>query len=50
MIKKASQKTVDMLHQQIKNIKYREFHHYGHFTYDDMQTTEFPELLNAVLR
>jgi predicted alpha/beta hydrolase family esterase len=31
------------------NAKYIEFHSYGHFTYNDMQTEEFPELLEDCL-
>jgi hypothetical protein len=31
------------------NAKYREFHGFGHFTYEDMGTEKFPELLEACL-
>ncbi len=46
---KSVQKTVKILRDKVKNIKYREFHNYGHFCIEDMKTTEFPELLNEVL-
>lgn len=43
------QKTVEILRQKIKGVKYKEFHNYGHFCIEDMKTTEFPELLEEVL-
>lgn len=43
------QKSVEMLRKNIRSIKYREFHNYGHFTVEDMKTIEFPELLQEVL-
>ncbi|MBI3576756.1 alpha/beta hydrolase [Candidatus Gottesmanbacteria bacterium] len=43
------QKSVSFLREKVKNIKYREFHNYGHFCYEDMKTTKFPELLEEVL-
>jgi predicted alpha/beta hydrolase family esterase len=43
------QKSVADIRENIKDIKYKEFHKYGHFTYGSMQTTEFPELLQACL-
>ncbi len=42
-------KTVKIIRQTVKGIKYKEFHRYGHFCIEDMKTTEFPELLEEVL-
>lgn len=42
-------KTVEVLRQKVKRVKYKEFHNYGHFCHEDMKTTEFPELLSEVL-
>lgn len=42
-------KTVEILRDTIKNIGYREFHNYGHFTPGDMGTVEFPELRDHLL-
>ncbi len=39
------QKTVKIVRDTVKNIKYVEFHNYGHFIYEDMKTLKFPELL-----
>jgi predicted alpha/beta hydrolase family esterase len=35
--------------ETLPNINHREFHGYGHFTLRGMGTTEFPELLEAIL-
>lgn len=43
-------KSVETIKEQIKNIFYHEFSGMGHFTYNDMKTGEFPELLNIVLK
>ncbi|MBI3385210.1 alpha/beta hydrolase [Candidatus Gottesmanbacteria bacterium] len=43
------QKTVKILREKIKYIKYQEFHNYGHFYYEDMKTIQFPELLKTIL-
>lgn len=43
------QKSVELLRQKIPGIKYREFHHYGHFLYEHMYAAEFPELLEEIL-
>jgi len=43
------QKTVKILQHKIKGIKYREFHNFGHFCFEDMKTTEFPELLTEII-
>jgi uncharacterized protein len=37
------------IREKIKNVDYREFHNYGHFCLNDMNTTQFPELLEAAL-
>jgi len=42
-------KSVARIRRTIKNIEYREFHKYGHFTIFQMKTTKFPELLQACL-
>lgn len=39
------QKTVKIVRGKVANIKYVEFHNYGHFIYEDMKTLKFPELL-----
>lgn len=38
-------KTVEIIREKVKNLKFKEFHDYRHFLYEDMHTTEFPELL-----
>ncbi len=43
------QKTVKILRTKIKGLKYREFHEYGHFCFEDMKTDKFPELLKEIL-
>lgn len=42
-------KSVEILRSKIKNIKYKEFHHYGHFMYENMYTMQFPEPLEELL-
>ncbi len=44
------QNTVKLLKEKLRNFKYVEFHNYGHFTFEDMKTIEFPELLEECLR
>ncbi len=39
------QKTVKIVRNTVKNIKYVEFHNYGHFIHEDMKSLKFPELL-----
>jgi predicted alpha/beta hydrolase family esterase len=39
-------KTVKIIRERIHDIDYKEFHEYGHFCFEDMKTTEFPELLD----
>lgn len=41
--------TVKILNNKISDIKLKEFHSHGHFTYKDMGRLDFPELLEAVL-
>lgn len=43
------QKTVKIVRDTVKNIKYVEFHNYGHFIYEDMKTLKFPELLEEAV-
>jgi uncharacterized protein len=43
------QKTVKIVRAKVKDLTYREFHNYGHFCYKDLKTTEFPELLKALV-
>lgn len=42
-------KTVEILRGKIRGARFKEFHGYGHFCYEDMKTTEFPELFAEVL-
>lgn len=42
-------KTVKIVREKVKGIKFREFHNYGHFCLDDMKTAKFPELLSEVI-
>lgn len=42
-------KSVEIIREKVKGIKYREFHAYGHFRIDDMKTEVFPELLEEIL-
>jgi predicted alpha/beta hydrolase family esterase len=43
------ERTVNILKQTLKTANYREFHNYGHFCFDDMNTDKFPELLEVAL-
>lgn len=43
-------KTVAELRKTIDDVKYREFHKYGHFDSDSMGTQEFPELLKETVK
>lgn len=43
---KDVQESVEVLKSKIKNVKIVEFEDKGHFCYEDMQTSYFPELLN----
>lgn len=42
-------KSVEIIRGEVKNVNYREFHNFGHFCFEDMKTTEFPELLSEIL-
>lgn len=41
---------VSEIREQIKGIKFTKFHNYGHFTSGSMKSTEFPELLEELLK
>lgn len=43
-------KSVAMIREALPEAEYREFHNYGHFTFNTMQTQEFPELLAACIQ
>ena len=43
------QTSVQIIRDKVKDVEYREFHNYGHFCLGDMNTVEFPELLEAAL-
>jgi predicted alpha/beta hydrolase family esterase len=43
-------KSVAAIRERIDDVDYREFHNYGHFTFDSMNTDKFPELLEECLR
>jgi predicted alpha/beta hydrolase family esterase len=43
-------KSVAVLRENLKDAAYKEFHNFGHFCMEDMGTTEFPELLSAIVR
>jgi pimeloyl-ACP methyl ester carboxylesterase len=42
-------KSVAAIREGIQDVKYKEFRNYGHFTYGDMKTVEFPELLQECM-
>ncbi len=44
------QKTVDILRNTIHPLIYREFHAYGHFMFNGWKQSEFPELLNEIIK
>lgn len=44
------QKSVAVLRENIRGVGYREFHGYGHFTVNGMGRTDFPELLEEIVR
>lgn len=43
-------KSVAAIRQTIKDVRYKEFKNYGHFTVFQMKTTKFPELLEECLK
>ncbi len=42
-------KSVQIIRNNVKDVKYKELHNKGHFCYRDLKTVEFPELLNEIL-
>lgn len=46
---KSVRKTVEIVRARVEDLKFKEFHNYGHFCYEDMKTQKFPELLKEVL-
>lgn len=42
-------KTVEIMKKTAVGIKYKEFHNYGHFCFDDLKTEKFPELLELIV-
>lgn len=46
---KSVRKSVQILRDTVNKVEYKEFHSYGHFCLDDMNTEEFPELLTECL-
>lgn len=42
-------KSVQIIREQIRGIEYKEFHDYGHFCKENMNTVEFPELLAELI-
>ena len=44
------QKTVEILRHKIKEIDYKELHNRGHFYLHDVNSSEFPELLEFILQ
>lgn len=47
---KSVQKTVEILRNKIKGIGYKELHNRGHFYLYDLNSKEFPELLEFILQ
>lgn len=45
----STQKTAKLIREKIKEVKYREFHNYGHFCLKDLKTEKFPELLGGLI-
>lgn len=43
------QESAQIIHETVRNCCLLEFHEYGHFCLDDMQTDEFPELLEMLI-
>ena len=48
MIKKIPKKSLEIIKKKIQNIKIRNFENYGHFTFKDLKTEKFPELLEEI--
>lgn len=47
---KDIQDSINILKDNLRGIKYKKFHNYGHFTLNDLKTRKFPELLKEVLK
>ncbi len=45
---KDIQDSVDHIRKTVINLKYQQFHKYGHFCITDMSTSEFPELIETL--
>lgn len=43
------QKTVKIVREKVEAVKYKEFHNYGHFCTEDLNSTKFPELLEEIV-
>jgi predicted alpha/beta hydrolase family esterase len=43
------QASIALLRSKLPDANFVAFHEYGHFTYDDMKTNIFPELLNVIV-
>jgi len=41
---------VQLVRKNVNDAKFKEFPGYGHFTYNDIKTQEFPELLEELLK
>lgn len=48
--KETIHKSVNIIKNNVKNIEYKEFHNYGHFCFDDLNSEEFPELLDEITK
>lgn len=48
--REAIQQSVSNIRSALPGAKLRQFHKYGHFCYDDMHSTEFPELRDEILQ
>lgn len=46
---KSIHKTVEIIRSKLSTVICKNFHNYGHFTQNDMATSEFPELLDEVI-
>ena len=46
---KSIHDSVAIIKEKVKNLSYKEFDNYGHFCLEDMNTVEFPELLEEIL-
>ena len=46
---KSVHESVKMIRDKVNNIRYQEYHNYGHFCLNDLKTEKFPELLDEIL-